>query len=628
MHARFSTDPDGTFEVLSQLDQYYRRGRIDTETFKKIKTSLAEMVLGIGTTPPAAEAPGARDIPVANEIVAPARAEQTDAHSRLDTQSSDSVGEPKIGRVLRRRYRIEAVIGQGGMGTVFQVLDEFRLETPGTQRLAIKVLHPAVAKRAELLAELRREFQSLQLLSHPNVIRVFDFDRDGASVFFTMELLTGAPLNRILQARKLLPFERPQALAIIRDIGAALSYAHSRGAVHGDLNLQNIFITGSGELRVMSFGASHKVRQTARAAEPESTLPFSASTYASCQVLEGERADARDDVFSLACIAYLLLSGSHPFPKSTAIEARAAKMRLPRPANLSGRQWQALRSGLRWDRENRPADVQRWLAELDLSGAAKKLGPLNDLLEPPATKESLSWRAAAITAGVAVLLFAAYWLISHRALLPSIDSTASIRAPTAAAPPVTPPPVTPPPVTTAPVTPPPVTTAPVAPPRVAAAPLTAPANAAAVDRAKPPPSTAVAASAPTTTPARSASPAVAPAKVSAGTSKIELAADTVDVPAGQPSAQVTVRRKGSLRGETSFTWWTESGTAKPRADFSAMAPQLAYIADGESSVSLSIPLSIAPHTQPKSFYVVIDQSEGGAPLGARTLSMVTLLPSE
>jgi len=425
MHARFSTDPDGTFEVLSQLDQYYRRGRIDTETFKKIKTSLAEMVLGISTTPPAAQAPVARDVPVANEIVAPARVEQTDGHSCLDTQSSDSVGEPKIGRVLRRRYRIEAVIGQGGMGTVFQVLDEFRLETPGTQRLAIKVLHAAVAKRAELLAELRREFQSLQFLSHPNIIRVFDFDRDGASVFFTMELLTGAPLNRILQARKLLPLERPRALAVIRDIGAALSYAHSRGAVHGDLNLQNIFITGSGELRVMSFGASHKVRQTARAADPELTLPFSSSTYASCQVLEGERADARDDVFSLACIAYLLLSGSHPFPKSTAIEARAAKLRLRRPANLSGRQWQALRSALRWDRDNRPADVQQWLSDLDLSGAAKRLAPLNDLLEPPGAKQSTSGRAAAIAAGVALLLFAAYWVISHRDMLPSIDSTAS-----------------------------------------------------------------------------------------------------------------------------------------------------------------------------------------------------------
>ena len=435
MRARFSTDPDGTFEVLSQLDQYYRRGRIEAETFKKIKNALAEMVLGIGTNP-AAEAPAVREIPVASEIVAPVRAEQTDAHPRREnTQSSEPPGELRAGSVLRRRYRIEAVIGQGSMGTVFQVLDEFRLETPGTQRLAVKVLHTAVAKKAELLAELRREFQSLQLLSHPNIIRVFDFDRDGPWVFFTMELLTGAPLSRVLQVRKLRPLERPQALALIRDVGAALSYAHSRGAVHGDLNLQNIFITGSGEVRVMSFGASRKARQASQAPDPEMTLPFSASNCASCQVLEGERADPRDDVFSLACIAYLLLSGSHPFPKRSAVEAREAKLRLRRPANLSHRQWQALRSALRWERENRPADVQRWLADLELRGAASKLAPLNDLLEPPAAKESRSWLAAAVAAGIAALLFATYWLVSHRNMLPSLDSTASIRAPASPAPP-------------------------------------------------------------------------------------------------------------------------------------------------------------------------------------------------
>lgn len=644
MHTRFSSDPDGTFEALSQLDQYYRRGRIDTETFKKIKTALAEMVLGIGTPPPAAAA--ARDVPVAGEIVAPARVEQTDAHSRReDSQSSDSVGEPRVGRVLRRRYRIEAVIGQGGMGTVFQVLDEFRLETPGTQRLAIKVLHPAVAKRAELLADLRREFQSLQLLSHPNIIRVFDFDRDGASVFFTMELLTGAPLNRILQVRKLRRFERPRALAIIRDLGAALSYAHSRGTVHGDLNLQNIFITGAGELRVMSFGASHKARQSARTPDPEMTLPSSASTYASCQVLEGERADARDDVFSLACIAYLLLSGSHPFPKRTAIEARDAKLKIRRPADLSRGQWHALRSALHWDRGHRPADVQPWLSELELDGAAPRLATLNDLLEPPATRESRSWRPAAIAAGVAVLLFAAYWLVSHRPTLPSIESTASIRtpsvsAPTPAAPAVTATPAAAPSRATAP---PPISASPATSSPTTSSPTT---SSSANERAKPPPSSAVSASAPLSSPASHKAPMVAsaavpaptptrsvstnapPAKASAGASKVELAADTVDIPAGQPSAQVMVHRKGNLRSETSFTWWTESGTAKPGADFTAIAPQLAYIADGKSGTALSIPLSIAPHTQSKSFYVVIDQSEGGAPLGSRTLTMVTLLPSD
>jgi serine/threonine protein kinase len=687
MQTKFSADPDGTWEVLSQLDQYYRRGRIETETFKSIKTALAESVLGLGPIPgatdsstmraappprdapvardappmardapaardvPAARDPlEARDVPVARDVVTPARTEQTDAHPRREeTQSLDSMGDIRPGSVLRRRYRIENVVGHGGMGTVFQVLDEFRLEAPGSQRLAVKILYPAVAKRAELLAELRREFQSLQMLSHPNIIRVFDFDRDGPLLFFTMELLTGAPLSRLLQARKLIPLERPQAFALIREAGAALAYAHSRGVVHGDLNLRNIFVTGSGELRVMSFGASHRARQNSQAPDHELTLPFSASNYASCQVLEGERADARDDVFSLACIAYLLLSGSHPFPKSTAIEARASRLRIRRPANLGGRQWQALRSALRWERENRPADVQQWLKELELGGAPKRLAPLNDLLEPPAAKEPLPWRALGIAAGVALLLFAAYWVVSHRAMLPSLDSTASIRAPVSpapsadnAGPPVSvTPSTTSPPVRVAPTTTsPPVSVTPrtTSPPPLdrakppAAVPRTAPisqptSREARVAAATPPPRAASPAAAPPAAPA--ASPAAAPAaKAPAGASKIELAADTVEVPTGEASAELTVQRKGSLRGETSFTWWTESGTAKPGADFSAVMPKLAYVTDGKSSVTLSVPVSNARHAQAKSFYVVIDHSEGGATLGTRTLTMVTLLPND
>ena len=669
MQNRFGADTDGTWEVLSQLDQYYRRGRIETEAFRKIKTALAESVLGpaLGPTvtdnpatpaappvreapliretvatreapvarevPVAREAPPAREVPVARDIVAPSRVEQTDAHPRReDTQSSDSVGELKAGSVLRRRYRIEAVVGQSGMGTVFQVLDEFRLEAPGTQRLAVKVLHPAVAKRAELLAELRREFQSLQFLSHPNIIRVFDFDRDGPLVFFTMELLTGAPLSRILQARKLIPLDRPQALGVIREIGNALAYAHRRGAVHGDLNLQNIFITGSGELRVMGFGASYKTRQISQSPDPETTLPFSKSTFASCQVLEGERADARDDVFSLGCLAYLLLSGAQPFGKRTAIEARDAKSKPRRPANVSHRQWQALRSALRWERESRPTDVLQWLSGLELGGA-RKLPPFNDLLEPPAAKESKSWLGAGIAAGVAALLFAFYWLASHRNMLPSIDSSASIRAPANPAPhspdntgPL--PDASPPP---APIAVPAAHQAPVTIPPPATA--TSPAAAASRATAAPRVTTAPPVPAPSPSPAAASPPAAsrvaaAPTKAPAGTSKIETATDTVEVLAGQPSAQVSVRRKGNLRGETSFRWWTESGTAKPGADFTAVVPQLAYFADGKSNVSLSIPLSIAPHAQAKSFYVVIDQSEDGAALGARTLTMVTLLPSD
>lgn len=625
---RFRSDPEGNWEVLSQLDQYYRRGRIKPETFKAIKSSLAEAALGIASETPSAaadeavrdvtdrhDAPAARDtampeaheIPVAREVVGAVRAEHSDSQRRReDTQSLDAAGDPRPGSVLRRRYRLETVLGQGASGTVFQAIDEYRLDIPaGGQRLAIKVLHAAAAKRADLLAELRHEFQYSQLLSHPNIVRVFEFDRDGHLVFFTMELLNGALLSRVMQARKFVPPERAQGLALVRDLGAALVYAHSRGVVHGYLNPQKIFVTATGEVRILGFGG---LPQTFVSAEPET--PLAASQYASCEILEGERADARDDVFSLACIAYLLLTGEHPFSGRTALAARGAKADPHRAAQLDNRQWQSLRSALRWKREDRPADLQQWLDSLDLRDAVRRPASLTDLLEAPTRRPRKSLLATAIAAAVVLLLVGAYWFSSQHGMLPRIaNSDAPTRPET----------LSPEPVPTA------------APnPRAATASVSAPTPAAvpAVPAQQP---VTPQAPVPATTVTKVTPPSpksASPTGAGAGSSKIELAADTIDVPIGESSAGITVRRKGSLRGETRFTWWTESGTAKPGTDFTPIVPQLAYIANGKSSVTLQVALSNAPHTQPKSFYVVIDQSDGGAPLGARTLTMVTLQPAD
>ncbi|HXI47936.1 MAG TPA: serine/threonine-protein kinase, partial [Steroidobacteraceae bacterium] len=511
MQKRFASDADGNWEVLSQLDQYYRRGRINTEVFHTVKKALAESALGGGKIPVARETVVAREnpmipeIPVALEVAVPQAmsTELSDTHRhREEAQSPDAADDLRPGSVLRRRYRIENVLGQGEMGTVFQALDEYRLETPpGSQRLAIKVLHTAVTKRAELLTQLRREFQLMQLLAHPNIVRVFEFDRDGPVIFFTMELLNGPLLSRVLQARKLIPLERAQAWAIVRDIGAAIAHAHSRGVVHGSINPQNIFIAVPGELRVMDFAAAHRSNMT---------MPLAASGYASCQVLEGESADSRDDVFALACIAYLLLSGEHPFSNKTAVEARQAKLSPRRPPKLTNRQWQALRAGLRWEREHRPADVEEWLERLDLSGAAKRLAPISDLLEPPSRKEPRSFFAAAVAAGIILLLGGVFWIISDRSVLPQIDSSPPIRA-DASAPPVAPaagpptaaPRAAAPPAATSPTPrplPPSASHAPgVTPPVTPAAPS---ANSAAMARSMPPP----ASHAPTVTPPAATKP--------------------------------------------------------------------------------------------------------------------------
>ncbi|MGO9934239.1 MAG: serine/threonine-protein kinase [Steroidobacteraceae bacterium] len=315
----------------------------------------------------------------------------------------------KPGDRLRDRYRIESVLGTGGMGTVFEAVDDCRLAPlpPSGRRLAIKVLHGGVTTRAELFTELRREFQHLQLLSHPNIVRVFEFDREGSLAFFTMELLTGELLSRVLLARKRVPLQHAQSLAVIRDVGAAIAHAHSRGVVHGDINPQNIFVTSRGELRVLDFGASHRLAADPSAPDGEvKPARFATPGYASCEVLEGGRPDARDDVFALACVAYRLLCGEHPFSESSAVAARAAGSRARKPAKLTNRQWRVLREGLHWDRELRPGDVAKWLRRLNLRGAAKSLPALAGLLEPAsvANRDFVSPYAKALPAALGLVV--------------------------------------------------------------------------------------------------------------------------------------------------------------------------------------------------------------------------------
>ncbi|HEY0749289.1 MAG TPA: protein kinase [Steroidobacteraceae bacterium] len=634
MQTVFQSDPEASWEVLSQLDQYYRRGKIEADVFQSLKKSLEESALRTANSrqandQPVTRAPSvARDLPVAREppmareppaprespMAREPPAPREPAGTRQSAEAPEPLAEPvprdagvelRPGTVLRRRYRLENILGRGHLGTVFEALDEYRLESAPGVRIAIKVLSAGAAKRAGLLNELQQEFQQLQMLSHPNIVRVFEFDRDGPVAFFTMELLEGAPLSRVLDERKFIPLERAQALAVVRDIGEAIAYAHSRGVVHGDINPHNVFVTSPGDLRILGFTAARGLRQhSLPASDFELTLPFATSGYASIQVLKGEQPDTSDDIFALACIAYRLFSAAHPFFGRTAIEARQAGVKPRRPQHLSTKQWQALRAGLRWDRRDRPTDMKQWLEQLDLRGAAKQVPPLANLLEAPEGRESYSGFDAAAALAVALIVAAFFWFVSNRgqtpidtvtlASAPSASTAASRQRPSSASreslPATTPPPTTPPPpAKSSPATSPPptVATAPVTPS------ITAP-----------------------------------PAAVSWGPPKIEMTADTMEVPVGESSAVITVRRKGSLHGETNFTWWTESGTAKPGADFSPVVPQLAYIGDGKSSISLNVPLIDARRSQPKSFYVVIDQSEGGAAMGARTLTMVTLLPPE
>ncbi len=316
------------------------------------------------------------------------------------------------GDVLRGRYLLEATLGRGGTGTVFEAIDRYRLASAGGgQRVALKVLHGQAPNR---LAELRREFQHLQSLTHPNIVRAHEYDRDGDVAFFTMEYLSGLSLSRVLSARGPSLLERPHARAIIRDIAAALAHAHARGVVHGDLNPANIFITDEGELRVLDFGAAHDPLAGPPLLEhrSEEYTSVAAPRFASCQLLEGGPADARDDLYAFACISYLLLAGKHPFGDRTAVEARDRRLKPARPSGLSRREWLTLRSGLAFDRERRPAGVARWSKGFEQSEVAPRLPLLPALLHASAPVRR-SPPTSALLFALLALAAAGWWASRH-----------------------------------------------------------------------------------------------------------------------------------------------------------------------------------------------------------------------
>ena len=254
-----------------------------------------------------------------------------------------------VGDVIRDRFVLEAELGSGGMGRVFKALDLRRQEARDRHPyVAVKLLTHSFRQHPASLMALQREARRAQTLAHPNIISVFDFDRDGSLVYLIMEYLRGRTLNDILAQPGFSGLGFDKAMQIIGPVGEALKFAHDHGIVHSDLKPSNIFLTDDGRVddgrvKVIDFGIARAFRLP-DAAAGEATL-FDASSlrafsplYASPEMIDGdEEADPRDDVFSLACITYELICGNHPFGGKSAAIARNKRHELEKPANLTGR---------------------------------------------------------------------------------------------------------------------------------------------------------------------------------------------------------------------------------------------------------------------------------------------------
>lgn len=274
-----------------------------------------------------------------------------------------------VGDTLNGRFVLEECIGFGGMGTVYKALDLRKLEASDRKPyIAIKVLNVQFRGHPKSLIALQREARKAQTLAHPNIVTVYDFDRDGSIVYLTMEYLSGKSLSQTLRMPGFTGMPYAQALHIVSGIVKALAYAHERGFVHCDLKPANVFLTDTGEVKVIDFGIARVFRKPEEDVEATvfdaGSLGGLTPAYASPEMLEHLVPDPRDDIYALACITYELLTGRHPFDRVSATQARSAGIRPQRPKNLGHRQWRALKAALSFDRETRTPTVTRFLQEM------------------------------------------------------------------------------------------------------------------------------------------------------------------------------------------------------------------------------------------------------------------------
>lgn len=293
----------------------------------------------------------------------------TSAVGEFGLEDEDGPADVGPGDIVNKRFVIERILGEGGMGTVYKAVDRRQLEAKSRNPfVALKLLSHDFRRHPEAFRALERETRKAQILAHPNIVTVFDFDRDGRVAYMTMELLEGSPLSRMISSHgDAVSWEI--ALPIVTGVGAALSYAHEQGIVHADIKPGNIFFTNDGRAKLLDFGIAQAFRESYQSASAGITADDGLAGaltpgFASVEMLENMPAAPKDDIYAFACVIYEMLAGRHPFDGKTASEAEA-NGETPQPIDgLTRKQNAALAHGLAFRRESRPDTMQTFIEEL------------------------------------------------------------------------------------------------------------------------------------------------------------------------------------------------------------------------------------------------------------------------
>jgi predicted Ser/Thr protein kinase len=279
------------------------------------------------------------------------------------TGAAASIGP---GATIRGRFDIEALIGRGGMGSVYSAVDLLKVEARDPNpRVAVKVLNADFREHPDAFVALQREASKAQALAHPNIVTVFDFDRDGGTAFITMELLRGRSLETMTRQARGTGLDRKTALPIIRGIAEGLAYAHRKGVVHSDLKPANVFLLDDGTPKILDFGIARAVPGASGGATRDEfdagRLGAYTEAYATGEMIRGVDPAPADDLYALGIIACELLTGSHPYGGRSVPQARQAAVKPAIPTALRRSERKLIARCLDFDRSCRPRDAAEFL---------------------------------------------------------------------------------------------------------------------------------------------------------------------------------------------------------------------------------------------------------------------------
>src|SRR3954468_17862826 len=223
--------------------------------------------------------------------------------------------DPNIGRdLLGGQFQILQKIGSGGMGAVYKATQ------PAMNRMvAVKILHPKLANRKDLVSRFRREARAMSHLTHPNTVKVYLYgELEDGSLYIVMEYLEGKNLNQTVRSEGAMTIE--SGLPILIQACNALDEAHRAGIIHRDLKPENIFVTSQGGMKdfakVLDFGLAKVTEREMRPGSiilTQEGMVFGTPEFMSPEQAQGKTLTAASDIYSLAVILYEVLTGKLPF---------------------------------------------------------------------------------------------------------------------------------------------------------------------------------------------------------------------------------------------------------------------------------------------------------------------------